>query len=130
MKGYLYLKSKPATTNDHGFVRAIVMEGMIVVAIVAIIAAIAIPQYMNYKNRPFNEEARAHAFQAYEASRAFFRANPKGQPMEKDIEQFGYRSNPDILLMIEGGKENLFIRATHMKAQKTYKINAQGELLD
>jgi len=37
--------------NNRGFVRAFVMEGLIGIAIIAIIATIAIPQYINYRNR-------------------------------------------------------------------------------
>jgi type II secretory pathway pseudopilin PulG len=115
--------------NDRGFVRAGAMETLIIAGIIGIIAAIAIPQIVNYKNRPLNEEAKAHAYQAYEAAQAYFRANPRGQPTDKDLEKFGYRSSPDILVMVEGGKDNLVVRTEHMKGRKAYRINEKGELL-
>ncbi len=68
-----------ACMNDRGFVRAVVMEGMIAVAILGIIAAIVVPAIVNYKDRPFHEEARAHAYRAYEAAQTFFRANPNAR---------------------------------------------------
>lgn len=116
--------------DQRGFVNVVVMDAMIIVCILGIIAAIAIPQYVNYRNRPLNEQAKVHALQAYKAAQAFFQANPKGQPTEKDIEKFGYRGSPDIFVMMEGGKENLVIRTEHRKGKKTYRIDAKGELSD
>jgi len=115
--------------NKRGFVHVAFMDGMILLAILGIIAAIAIPQIVNYKNRPLNEQAKAHAYQAYEAAQAYFRVNPGGRPTDKDLEKFGYRSSPDILVMVEGGKGNLVIRAEHTKGRKVYRINERGELL-
>ena len=114
--------------NNRGFVRAFVMEGLIGIAIIAIIATIAIPQYINYRNRELNKEARAHVYKAYEASQAFFRINPKAQPTAEDISQYGYRSSPDIILIISGDKESFFIKANHARSNKTYRIDAKGEL--
>ena len=114
--------------NNHGFVRAAVMEGMIVIAIVAILAAIAIPQYMNYKNRPLNEETRACAYQAYKASQDLFRSNPDAKASLEDISRYGYRASPDIIVTIAGGKRDLTITATHRKAGRTYRIDSLGQL--
>ena len=114
--------------NKRGFVHVAVMDGMILLAILGIIAAVAIPQIVNYKNRPLNEQARVHAYQAYEAAQAYFRANPGGQPTDKDLEKFGYRSSPDVLLTIEGGIGNLFIWTEHVKGKRKYRIDYKGEL--
>ncbi len=114
--------------NDRGFVRAVVMEGMIGIAILAIIAAIAIPQYVDYRNRNLNKEARAHAYQAYGAAQAFFRANPKGYVTLRDISHFGYRSSPGVVVTISGDREHLAISAIHLKSNKAYRMDAKGEL--
>jgi len=114
--------------NNRGFVRAFVMEGLIGIAIIGIIAAIAIPQYTNYRNRDLNREAKAHAYKAYEASQTFFRINPKAWATLNDIAQYGYQSSPDIILTISGNKESLFIKANHMRSGKAYSIDAKGEL--
>lgn len=114
--------------NNRGFVRAGAMEGLIVVAIIAVIAAIAIPQYTNYKNRNFNKEAKAHAYKAYEASQALFRADPKAAATLEAITQYGYKGSGDITLTISGGKDNLYIKTEHIKSNKAYKVDAKGEL--
>lgn len=114
--------------NNRGFVRAFVMEGLIGIAIIGIVAAIAIPYYIDYRNRDLNREARVHAHKAYEASQAFFRTDPKAQPTVEDISRYGYRSSPDIMLFISGDKESLFIKAHHARSNKTYRMDAKGEL--
>lgn len=114
--------------NKRGFVHVACMDGMILLAILGIIAAIAIPQYISFKNRPLNAEAKAQAYRAYDAAQAYFRVNPSGQPTEKDLEKFGYKSSPDILVMIEGGRGNLLIRTEHVKGRKVYRIDYRGEL--
>ncbi len=114
--------------NKRGFVHVACMDGMILLAILGIIAAIAIPQIVNLKNRPLNREAKAQAYKAYEAAQAYFRVNPSGQPTEKDLEKFGYKGSPDILVMIEGGKGSLLIRTEHTKGRKVYRIDYKGEL--
>lgn len=114
--------------NHRGFVPAVVMEGMIVIAILAIIAAIAIPQYVNYKNRPFNEQARAHAYQAYEAAQALFRSDPNARADLENICRYGYRPSPDILIAVAGSRSNLAVTSTHTRGGKTYRINSLGQL--
>jgi len=56
------------------------------------------------------------------------RLNPKARPTLEDIEKYGDRRSPDILLIVEGGKENLSIEAKHLRGNKMYKIDAKGEL--
>ncbi len=111
--------------NKRGFVHVVVMDGLIIIAILGIIAAIAIPQYINYRN---NKQAESHAYQSYQAAQAYFRSDPKHQPTQKDLEKFGYQNSPDILITIEGGKEDLVIRTQHTKGRKEYRVNEKGEI--
>ena len=41
--------------NKRGFVNVVVMNALMIIGILGIIAAIAIPIYTNYRNRPLNE---------------------------------------------------------------------------
>lgn len=117
-----------ACMDDRGFVRAVVMEGMIAVAILGIIAAIVVPAIVNYKDRPFREEARAHAYRAYEAAQAFFRANPNARADLEMISRYGYRPSPDVRITVAGNKNDLVVTSTHVKIGKTYRIDALGQL--
>ena len=49
---------------------------MIVIAIIGILAAIAIPQFTAYKSRGYNAAAKADLKNAYTAAQAYFADNP------------------------------------------------------
>ncbi|MBI5598185.1 MAG: prepilin-type N-terminal cleavage/methylation domain-containing protein [Deltaproteobacteria bacterium] len=61
--------------NEEGFT---LVELLIVVAIIAILAAIAIPQFTKYRKRAWVTEVHSDIKNAYTAAQAYLNDNPSG----------------------------------------------------
>jgi type IV pilus assembly protein PilA len=73
------------------------VELMIVVGIIAIISAIAIPQFAEYRKRGYRAELNSDLKNAFTASQAYFSDYPAAtvDALAK-ISGYGYRNSPNI----------------------------------
>jgi len=73
------------------------IELMIVVGIIAILAAIAIPQFIQYRHRGFRAELNSDLKNAYTAAQAYFSDWPNGTVNSFDrLTSAGYQRSPNI----------------------------------
>ena len=107
------------------------IELMIVIAIIGILAAIAIPQFSAYKARGYNASAKSDLNNAYTAAQAYFVDNSTGTLANtSSLAPFGYQSGSGVTIAIQTGTQaGLAMTSTHSSGTITYSLtNPDGTM--
>jgi len=105
------------------------IELMIVIAIIGILAAIAIPQFTAYRTRGYNASSKSEVKNVYTAAQAFFSDSPGGTVTLAILTAYGYKQGASTTTTITDGTiGGLTITAVHGSGGSTYGVNSAGTI--
>jgi len=113
-----------AKKDQKGFT---LIELMIVIAIIGILAAIAIPQFNSYRKRAYNTSAKADAKNIYTAAQVYFTDNPSGTADLDALKAYGYVQGDSITAVVSTGTQSgLTLTTTHAAGDTTFSVDENG----
>ncbi len=103
---------------------------MIVIAIIGILAAIAIPQFTAYRVRGYNSAAKSDIKNAYTSAQAFFADTPSGTAAYSHLTAYGYKASAGIatISISTGTIGSITMAAAHASGNQTYTVDKNGAI--
>lgn len=102
------------------------IELMIVIAIIGILAAIAIPQFISYRQKGYNTQAKAELKSFYTACQGYVADNPGLTSCDLTMVSSTFSKSSSIGITITGGVSLIGTTAVHVAGTTTYSVSSSG----
>jgi len=110
----------------------IIAVALPLLAILGIIAAIAIPQFVKYKEVGYCRTAKTDIEVAYTVAQAYYGRHQNANLTDiRQLEEFGFKPSENVYLkIVSGDYANMLISAKHSSCKKTYYADSSGNVSD
>ena len=116
--------------GEKGFT---LIEVLVVIAIIGVLAAIAIPTYAGYRNRSFDAAVKSDLRNAATAQEAYFLDNETYSPIITNLEASPYsfyRSLDVSIIVTSADAESYTMTAVHPDSGKIFVLSGPGGTID
>ena len=108
------------------------IEMLIVIAIIGILAAVAIPQYVAYKNKAYEGDAKSNLHNLYLACSAYWNDNGSNQDCDETQvtnSNYGFIQSSEVQITVSTKNQgNFSAQAYHQGGGGTVNINSSGNI--
>ncbi len=112
--------------KERGFT---LIELMIVIAIIGILSAIAIPQFNKYRTRALNNTALSDLKHAINAQEAYMAENSVYTDSISDLQSYGFRSSSNVTLQITSSSDLYTMMTWHQSGDRTYSVSSEQGII-